>query len=192
MTEDQVIATVEVFAAWLSRSPGVMSPGLVYLRDPLSWLPLDYSKPFKLYQGADRITENRPPPVVPVFSPLDIWNRIVTAAPCTDWSNRDPNERLTRVSRESDFISRFEELCGIAQKIHEVRGQEASWLTFRWILRNEKETNTPNWWRVLTSLRGMAEPQSRSGLNPAVEAGKRLLEKQRKAREDKENGKTGS
>jgi hypothetical protein len=86
------------------------------------------------------------------------WNAAVPACP-TEWSSKhSPRGALRKCAADPEFCARFAEVCVIAQKAHELRGAEVSYITFPWIIR-EKD-GLLGWWRLLTDLKGVSLPKS--------------------------------
>jgi hypothetical protein len=142
------------------------------------------------------LTPTAPPlaPPAPRIDFLERWNQLVPAAPCPPFSptkDRARIKRLDELAADPDFVTRFDEMAEIAQKILTARPETSkSWLTFWWTLDEKK--GVQNWWKLLNDLRGLQIPEvSRSGQQPsAAEAvGQKMMrdiEKRRKEREEKE------
>jgi hypothetical protein len=95
-------------------------------------------------------------PEEPLRDYIAEWNAVVTASPFTPGPTNGHSAGLRECASNSDFAEKFTEICGLAQKIHEVRGAEVGWLTFAWVVNRGKDGKEPGWWRLLHELRWMA------------------------------------
>jgi hypothetical protein len=119
---------------------------------------------------------------------VQIWNELVPEAPITDWHDSRDGIPLSAAKNDPTFTERFREMCDIAGAIHRARKAEASWLTLRWVLRTKKGESAPNYWKLLTDLKGMATATG-SGFgqgNKSIQVGMELLEERKKARAERE------
>lgn len=160
--------------------------------------PETYAPEMPLASGADDAGATQAPSVVAQDHPpsadapqraetrIDYpakWNELVPASP-VDWdASRGAGAALRACIADEVFCARFEEMCGIVQKIHEIKGVEADWLTFEFAIRSNGKG--VGWWRILTEFRSMAitKPDSKrrgsSRQDQIAAAGERLLKKLR-------------
>lgn len=77
------------------------------------------------------------------------WNRVVTAGePVEDWTKRD--RTLEAAVNDPDFLAALPKILERCQKAHKAQGDEADWLTFRWLLKRKRPEDPENWYRVVT------------------------------------------
>jgi DNA-binding Lrp family transcriptional regulator len=126
------------------------------------------------------------------------WNELVPAKPCAGWSpSREPGLALalSGFAKDVEFSSRFDEICGLARDAIANNELAPRFMDFRWLLRKDKETGAWNWWRLLTTMRDMAQKSvSRAGYGhdpkkasaDADSAMVKLRERFRKQREEED------
>ena len=87
-----------------------------------------------------------PPPALPVA--CEEWNRVVTAGePVEGWTKRDAN--LLAAMNDPDFLEALPRILDRCQRAHQAQGDEASWLTFRWLLKRKTPDAPENWYRIV-------------------------------------------
>ncbi len=91
----------------------------------------------------------------------DRWNELVPAKRVSWDAKRGAVEALRTAERDEVFVERFDEMCGVAQAIHERCGPEANWVTFEFAIRQSPKGL--GWWRILEEFREM---QPRNPQNP--------------------------
>lgn len=152
--QSDVATALGNFSQWLPIATVRTRPVEIFLRDPLSWLTYrTVEKPEQL-----NVTGMMDVPIESAIQrdyPAE-WNRLVPAAAMEWHPSLSPMAALQKCADNEVFRERFDEVCAISQKIHEARGADASWLTLPWVLK-EKRGEGFGWWKVLTSLKGMAE-----------------------------------
>jgi len=98
--------------------------------------------------GGGAATHAEAEPAAPELPlPCQEWNRVVTAGePVDEWTKRDAP--LWAALVDPDFITALPDVLALCQKIHQAQGDEASWLTFRWLLR--VKNGQDNWYKLKT------------------------------------------
>lgn len=166
MSVAALTGAVERFASWLGKKKNIRDPLAFFFKNPQSWG--DFESPlvngsglYRAKRWAEKVDALPPSSVSATVDESEYprrWNEVVKAAPI-DYSPRNgPRKPLLECIANPDFVSRFDEVCELAQRIHEARGKEASWITFPFILGNSNGKGY-GWWRVLTEFRSMAEPK---------------------------------
>lgn len=102
------------------------------------------------------------------------WNQLVPIAAFEFYPQIDEKKVRNSLKLHPGAVEKFEEICRLAAEIHAARGEDADWLTFRW-LWGEKD-GAPNWWRLLEELRWM---RKQSGKTKGAESAMSLTDRVR-------------
>ena len=76
------------------------------------------------------------------------WNKIVRQAPVVLDDLHD-GPAVEEAMADAKFVNGFTAICSRASQIHEMRGSNADWLTFRWLFRTD-DAGFLNWWKLLS------------------------------------------
>lgn len=119
-------------------------PMLGFLKNPHSWIsdPVEAAE-----ESIFAVPEDRDFPAE--------WNELVPSAKVTWSSDHSPVAALRVCADDPVFRERFREVCQTVQMIYDVRGADANWINFSWILRR-KNGEGYGWWRIITEFRGMS------------------------------------
>ena len=100
------------------------------------------------------------PPGKDLPEPCREWNRVVTAGPPVEnWTKRE--RPLETVMQDPEFLEALPKILERCQAIHLAQGDEASWLSFWWLLKKDKTNGTENWYKILREGAGWAKKKGR-------------------------------
>lgn len=144
------------------------SPVMYFLKNPEAWAreSPDAEPPARAMQPVDP-SQGFPGdgPLRVTLPPRDFlaeWNRNVPASVTALDTGKTATSNYNAAWADPEFHERFSEVCTISQKIRTL-DPSSTWLDFYWVLRCKNGSSRRGWQRLLTDMRGMSEPVSRSG-----------------------------
>lgn len=168
LTEAELTASLDGYYAneWAKAQN---YPILGFIKDPHSWI---VRAALEVESTPEAVVTNPQPPdaLQPAQTRINYparWNELVPAKPVTWDARRGAGSALRECEADQVFRERFDEMCRIAQKIHEVKGDAADWVTFEFAIKTNGKG--VGWWRILNEFASMGKTKATPRRKTAVE-----------------------